>query len=70
MSEKDKIIEDLKEYLVVCEFTNSKLENENTMLKNNINELTERINQLQKENNHFKSTKAYKVWDKYRRFKD
>lgn len=65
--EKDFIIENLREYLLVLEFNDSK-NNEQ------ISSLNERISQLENENislkneiEHFKSTKAYKLWQAYKR---
>ncbi len=67
INEKNTIIENLKEYLLILEFNNSKKDEQISALNNRISQLENENVNLKKENEHFKSTKAYKVWQKYRR---
>ncbi len=74
LHEKDVIIDNLKEYLLILEFNDSKkneeiisLKNEILQLKNEILQLKNENDSLRAENEHFKSTKAYKLWRKYKR---
>ena len=66
-NEQDVIIDNLKEYLLVLEFNDSKKNEEIISLNNRISQLENEVNLLKKENEHFKSSKAYKLWQKYRR---
>ena len=45
------------------------LENQLEKLENENNNLKSKYQQIKKENEHFKSSKAYKIWDKYRKDK-
>lgn len=45
------------------------LENQLEKLENKNNNLKSKYQQIKKENEHFKSSKAYKIWDKYRKDK-
>ena len=67
LHEKEVIIDNLKEYLLILEFNESKKNEEIISLKNEILQLKNENDSLRKENEHFKSTKAYKLWQKYRR---
>ena len=67
LHQKDVIIDNLKEYLLILEFNDSKKNEEIISLKNEILQLKSENNLLKTENEHFKSTKAYKIWQKYRR---
>lgn len=67
LHQKDIIIDNLKEYLLILEFNDSKKNEEIVSLKNEILQLKSENNLLKTENEHFKSTKAYKIWQKYRR---
>lgn len=67
LHQKDVIIDNLKEYLLILEFNDSKKNEEIVSLKNEILQLKSENNLLKTENEHFKSTKAYKIWQKYRR---
>ena len=67
LHQKDVIIDNLKEYLLILEFNDSKKNEEIVSLKNQILQLKSENNLLKTENEHFKSTKAYKIWQKYRR---
>ena len=66
-NKKDVIIDNLKEYLLILEFNDSKKNEEIISLKNEILQLKNENDSLKTENEHFKSTKAYKLWQKYRR---
>lgn len=68
MDDKD-IIENLKEYLLVLEFNDSKKNEEITLLNERISQLENENITLKKENEHFKSTKVFKVWKKYKKIK-
>lgn len=67
LHEKEVIIDNLKEYLLILEFNESKKNEEIISLKNEILQLKNENDSLRKENEHFKSTKVYKLWQKYRR---
>ena len=67
LHEKDVIIDNLKEYLLILEFNDSKKNEEIISLKNEILQLKNENDSLKTENEHFKSTKAYKLWRKYKR---
>ena len=67
LHEKEVIIDNLKEYLLILEFNDSKKNEEIISLKNEILQLKNENDSLRKENEHFKSTKAYKLWRKYKR---
>lgn len=67
LHEKDVIIDNLKEYLLILEFNDSKKNEEIISLKNEILQLKNDNDSLRAENEHFKSTKAYKLWRKYKR---
>lgn len=67
LHENDIIIDNLKEYLLILEFNDSKKNEEIISLKNEILQLKNENDSLKTENEHFKSTKAYKLWQKYRR---
>lgn len=67
LHEKDVIIDNLKEYLLILEFNDSKKNEEIISLKNEILQLKNENDSLRAENEHFKSTKAYKLWRKYKR---
>ena len=67
LHEKDVIIDNLKEYLLILEFNDSKKNEEIVSLKNEILQLKNENDSLRAENEHFKSTKAYKLWRKYKR---
>ena len=67
LHEKEVIIDNLKEYLLILEFNESKKNEEIISLKNEILQLKNENDSLRAENEHFKSTKAYKIWQKYRR---
>lgn len=67
LHEKDVIIDNLKEYLLILEFNDSKKNEEIISLKNEILQLKNENDSLRAENEHFKSTKAYKIWRKYKR---
>ena len=67
LHEKDVIIDNLKEYLLILEFNESKKNEEIISLKNEILQLKNENDSLRAENEHFKSTKAYKLWRKYKR---
>lgn len=66
-NEQDVIIDNLKEYLLVLEFNDSKKNDEIISLNNRISQLENEVNLLRQENEHFKSSKAYKLWQIYRR---
>lgn len=67
--EKEYIIDNLKEYILVLEFNDSKKTEEINILNDRISELENEVNSLRQENQHFKSTKAYKIWQKYKKFR-
>ena len=67
LHEKEVIIDNLKEYLLILEFNDSKKNEEIISLKNEILQLKNENDSLRAENEHFKSTKAYKLWRKYKR---
>ena len=67
--EKDKIIENLKEYLLILEFNDSKKNDKINLLNERILQLENENNSLKSEIEHFKSTKAFKFWNKYRKIK-
>ena len=67
--EKDRIIENLKEYMLILEFNDSKKNEEIALLNERISQLENENASLKNENEHFKSTKAYKVWQKYSKIK-
>ena len=67
--EKDMIIENLKEYLLILEFNDSKKDEEIALLNERISQLENENATLKNENEHFQSTKAFKVWNKYRKIK-
>ena len=67
LHEKEVIIDNLKEYLLILEFNDSKKNEEIVSLKNEILQLKNENDSLRAENEHFKSTKAYKLWRKYKR---
>lgn len=66
---KENIIENLKEYLLILEFNDSKKNDEINLLNERISQLENENNSLKSEIEHFKSTKAYKVWQKYKKIK-
>ena len=66
---KEEIINNLKEYILVLEFNDSKKIEEINILNDMISELENEVNSLRQENQHFKSTKAYKIWQKYKKFR-
>ena len=66
-NEKDIIIDNLREYLLLLEFNDSKKNEEISKLNERISQLENENISLKKENEHFKSTKAYKVWKMYKK---
>ena len=66
-NEQDVIIDNLKEYLLVLEFNDSKKNEEIVSLNNRISQLENEVNLLKQENEHFKSSKADKLWQIYRK---
>ncbi|MBE6504802.1 MAG: hypothetical protein IJH63_07145 [Methanobrevibacter sp.] len=65
--EKDLIIENLREYLLILEFNDSKNNEQISSLNERISQLENENISLKKEIEHFKSTKAYKLWNLYKK---
>lgn len=64
---KDLIIENLREYLLVLEFNDSKNKKQISSLNERISQLENENISLKKEIENFKSTKAYKIWKLYKK---
>ena len=63
---KEDIIDNLKEYILVLDFNDSKKTEEINLLNDRISALENEVNSLKHENEQFKSTKAYKLWQKFK----
>lgn len=61
--------QDYKDRYLSKKYESYELENQIESLKNENNQLKSEYIQIKKENEHFKSSKAYKIWDKYRKDK-